>query len=304
MNDYKKAVAAAVISAGFIFSSVFGTSAMAASQGTVTGSGVRLRSKPSTSSSILTNAYKGDKVTVKDKSGNWYNVVFNGKTGWMSADYIKISSDSTAIASRNNTVATPGWVTANSGLILRKSPSTSSARITVMPKGSQVTISSEKNGWSQVKYGNYNGWASSKYIAKTKPVSKATPSSRSSSISSQIVALAKQQLGKPYVYGAAGPNAFDCSGLTYYVYKKFGYSIPRTSSGQGFGSYAPTVSKSNLQPGDLIVFKSSGSGYHMGIYIGGNQFIHAPSTGHRVAINSLNESWYKSHYIQAKRVVK
>lgn len=304
MNDYKKAVAAAVISAGFIFSSVFGTSAMAASQGTVIGSGVRLRSKPSTSSSILTNAYKGDKVTVKDKSGNWYNVVFNGKTGWMSADYIKISSDSTAIASRNNTVATPGWVTANSGLILRKSPSTSSARITVMPKGSQVTVSSEKNGWSQVKYGNYSGWASSKYITKTKPASQTASSSRSSSISSQIVAFAKQQLGKPYMHGAAGPNAFDCSGLTYYVYKNFGYSIPRTSDGQGFGSYAPTVAKSDLQPGDLIVFKSSGSGYHMGIYIGGNQFIHSPNPGRRVSVNSLNESWYKSHYIQAKRVVR
>lgn len=304
MGYLKKAIVMVIVTFGVLCVSAFGASALAASTGTVTGSGVRLRAKPSTSASIITSMYKGDKVTIKSKSGNWYSVVFNGKTGWASASYIKQTSSTAAVSSRSNTSSAPGWVAANSGLILRKSPSTSAAKITVMPKGSQVTVLANKNGWSQVKYGSYNGWASSQYITKSKPASSSSVTSRSSSLASQIVAFAKQQLGKPYVAGAAGPNAFDCSGLTYYIYKYFGYTIPRASNSQGFSSYAPTVSKSNLQPGDLIVFKSSGSGYHMGLYIGGDQFIHSPNPGRRVSINSLNESWYRSHYIQAKRIIR
>jgi cell wall-associated NlpC family hydrolase len=95
------------------------------------------------------------------------------------------------------------------------------------------------------------------------------------------VAYARAQVGKAYVYGAAGPNAFDCSGLTMMAWAQAGVGLPHSSSAQ-MGS-GPSVSRSDLQPGDLVFYYSPVS--HVGIYIGGGLIIHAanPSTGVTVA---------------------
>ena len=106
-----------------------------------------------------------------------------------------------------------------------------------------------------------------------------------------------QYLGVPYVWGGASPSGFDCSGFSMYVYGKIGVSLPHHAASQ-YGMGTP-VSKSELQPGDLVFFNGLG---HMGIYIGGGQFIHAPHTGDVVKISSLNDSWYSSTYVGAKRV--
>lgn len=99
----------------------------------------------------------------------------------------------------------------------------------------------------------------------------------------EIVNEAKKHLGKPYVYGADGPNSFDCSGLTQYVYKQFGINITRTTFTQiNQGKY---VSRSELQVGDLV-FPHTG---HVGIYVGNNQMIHAPETGDVVKISTINQ---------------
>ncbi|HLT09907.1 MAG TPA: NlpC/P60 family protein, partial [Micromonosporaceae bacterium] len=81
-----------------------------------------------------------------------------------------------------------------------------------------------------------------------------------------IVAAAAVQIGKPYSYGAAGPNAFDCSGLTQYVFKQFGVSLPHNAHAQL--SYGRAVSKAEARPGDLVFFLSGGHAYHVGIYAG------------------------------------
>ena len=94
----------------------------------------------------------------------------------------------------------------------------------------------------------------------------------------EVIAYAKTLLGKPYVWGAQGPNSFDCSGFTYYVFKnKAGIVLPRTSSAQSkYGTY---VSKSNLKAGDLVFFDTNGANdgnvSHVGMYIGNGQMIHA-----------------------------
>ena len=90
----------------------------------------------------------------------------------------------------------------------------------------------------------------------------------------KAVAFAYQQIGKPYVYGATGPSSFDCSGLTGAAWKKAGVSVPRTSYAQLGG--LKSVSKSSLQPGDIIGFYSGG---HVGIYVGGGYVIHASRPG-------------------------
>lgn len=111
-----------------------------------------------------------------------------------------------------------------------------------------------------------------------------------------VLQYAFSKLCDPYVYGAAGPSSFDCSGLTMMAYKQAGISL---------GHYVPDqwdettrVNKSDLAPGDLVFFDNNG---HVGIYIGGNEFIHAPHTGSYVKIDSLGNSWYSSHYDGAGR---
>ena len=109
------------------------------------------------------------------------------------------------------------------------------------------------------------------------------------------VNTALAQVGDRYVYGATGPNSFDCSGLTTFSYKAAGVSLPRTSKAQsGFG--AP-VSKANLQPGDLVFFYSPVS--HVGMYIGNGQMVHASTAGKPVAVVSLDSM---PSYSGARRV--
>jgi peptidoglycan DL-endopeptidase CwlO len=111
-----------------------------------------------------------------------------------------------------------------------------------------------------------------------------------------VVGIAMQYLGVPYVWGGASPSGFDCSGFVMYVFAQVGVSLPHNAAMQyGYGS---PVSRENLQPGDLVFFNGLS---HMGIYIGGGQFIHAPHTGDVVKISPLS-GWYASTYVGARRL--
>lgn len=114
--------------------------------------------------------------------------------------------------------------------------------------------------------------------------------------SSRAVQFAKSQLGKPYKWGATGPNSFDCSGLVYWVAKKLGKTVPRTSRQQS--TYGQAVSKSNLQAGDCVFFANKNGVHHVGIYIGGGEFIHAPQSGDVVKISKLSS---RGDYHNARR---
>ncbi len=116
----------------------------------------------------------------------------------------------------------------------------------------------------------------------------------------KLVELAKSKLGCRYVWGATGPNQFDCSGLTSWCYKQVGISIPRTSLAQSKSGKA--VSKSNLQPGDLLFWKTTSAEVgHVGMYVGNNQFIHAPNKSKPVKYDSLSNSYYSSRFVRARR---
>ena len=112
-----------------------------------------------------------------------------------------------------------------------------------------------------------------------------------------VVGIAMQYLGIPYQWGGSSPSTgFDCSGFVMYVYSQVGVSLPHNAAMQ-YG-YGTAVSRSELQPGDLVFFNGLG---HNGIYIGGGQFIHSPHTGDVVKISSMT-GWYDSTYVGARRL--
>jgi cell wall-associated NlpC family hydrolase len=111
-----------------------------------------------------------------------------------------------------------------------------------------------------------------------------------------VVGIAMQYLGTPYVYGGASPSGFDCSGFVMYVFAQIGVSLPHNAAAQ-YG-YGMPVSRDQLQAGDLVFFNGLG---HVGIYIGGGQFIHSPHTGDVVKISSLT-GWYSSTFVGARRL--
>jgi cell wall-associated NlpC family hydrolase len=132
------------------------------------------------------------------------------------------------------------------------------------------------------------------YATSTEPTIHVPPSSAGTT----VVAIAERYLGIPYVYAGASPSGgFDCSGLVMYVFAQVGISLPHYAASQ-YG-YGMPVSKDQLEPGDLVFFDGLG---HVGIYVGGGSFIHAPHTGDVVKISSLSESWYTENYVGARRI--
>jgi peptidoglycan DL-endopeptidase CwlO len=113
-----------------------------------------------------------------------------------------------------------------------------------------------------------------------------------------VVGVALSQLGTPYVWGGSAPGGFDCSGLVMWAYAQVGVALPHSSYAQ-YG-YGVPVSRDQLAPGDLVFFDGLG---HVGIYIGGGQFVHAPHTGDVVKISSLDESWYSAAFVGARRIL-
>jgi cell wall-associated NlpC family hydrolase len=100
-----------------------------------------------------------------------------------------------------------------------------------------------------------------------------------------VVEAASREAGKPYVFGAAGPNAFDCSGLTMYVFRQFGVSLPHSADQQK--RYGTPVSAADAAPGDLIIFLDGGYGYHAAIYAGGNKMWDAPNSRSTVGLHTI-----------------
>ncbi|WP_297950673.1 C40 family peptidase [uncultured Lactobacillus sp.] len=135
-------------------------------------------------------------------------------------------------------------------------------------------------------------------VKKTQNTTK-TSSTQASSKAASIVALAKQQLGKNYVWGAEGPDSFDCSGLVQYVYQKAaGVNLPRTTYDQV--KVGQTVSLDSLQPGDLVFWGSTTAPYHVAIYIGNNQYVNAATPEQGTILQTVS-SYYQPTI--AKRVL-
>jgi cell wall-associated NlpC family hydrolase len=132
-------------------------------------------------------------------------------------------------------------------------------------------------------------------LGATTHVSRATTVARKQK---SVVRFARRYLGVRYVYGGTSPRSgFDCSGFTRFVYAHFGITLPHYSGAQF--DLGRRVSRARLRPGDLVFFDGLG---HVGIYIGGDRFIHAPHSGTDVEIDSLS-GWYGTRYDGARRIL-
>lgn len=267
-------------------------------------SSVNLRSEANTSSSILAELKNGTAVTVVSTANGWCKVTCSGKTGYIKQDYV-----STTGSASNNTSASTGTaavVKCSSTVNFRSAASTSSTILGELKNGTAVTVLSTSNGWSKVSYAGKAGYISADYLVTASSGTAISPSNTAASVSisakrQSVLNYAAQFLGVPYVYGGSTPSGFDCSGFTSYVFKNTVGSIPRVAQAQ----YDATtrVSRDDLLPGDLVFFGSSTSSIsHVGIYVGSNQFIHAPSTGDVVKYSSLTGS-YATRYQGAGRVI-
>ncbi|MBI1421991.1 MAG: NlpC/P60 family protein [Gammaproteobacteria bacterium] len=119
----------------------------------------------------------------------------------------------------------------------------------------------------------------------------------------EVVEIARELVGTPYHYGGRSPKTgFDCSGLVYYTHMQAGLELPRTSLGQ-LRATQP-VSFSGLQPGDLVFFRFSRYKVsHVGIYIGHHRFVHAPSNGKEVTVDSLNDPYWRKRFVRGGRIL-
>lgn len=267
-------------------------------------SSVNLRSEANTSSSILAELKNGTAVTVVSTANGWCKVTYSGKTGYIKQDYV-----STTGSASNNTSASTGTaavVKCSSTVNFRSAASTSSTILGELKNGTAVSVLSTSNGWSKVSYAGKTGYISADYLVTASSGTAISPSNTAASVSisakrQSVLNYAAQFLGVPYVYGGSTPSGFDCSGFTSYVFKNTVGSIPRVAQAQ----YDATtrVSRDDLLPGDLVFFGSSTSSIsHVGIYVGSNQFIHAPNTGDVVKYSSLTGS-YATRYQGAGRVI-
>lgn len=279
-----------------------GASAACLGAGSITASALRLRDTPSTAGSILATASGGSSVVVLDDSSDgWYKVSYNNVQGYMSSDWVNLLQTATCDLGR-------GAVnTDSSTLNLRSTPGTDGSVLTAIPGGTVLQLDGVTGGWYLVTYNGCTGYVSSDFITPTSdPVTTAAAASASADVSSlgaQIAAYAQNYLGCKYVYGANGPSCFDCSGFTKYVYSHFGYTLNRTATDQL--SNGASVSKDQLQPGDLVFFRHNTSKpvSHVGIYLGNGLFIHASTNAYKVQINQLFTGYYAGVYVYARHVV-
>ena len=259
--------------------------------GCTTGSSLRMRAETSTSSEIITTLDKSVAVAIlDDTTEGWYQVAYNGKTGYVSADYLLMDQD--------NVFETYGRVNGD-GVNVRSGASTEAEVLASVNTGTIVTVNGLVDGWYDVtcQYGT-KGYIRSDFLDLTKDATSSTASG------SGIVDTAMKHLGTRYSYGGASPSGFDCSGFTMYVYSQHGYSLPHTATGQwqsGLGSRVYSIGE--LQPGDLVFFndpsRNAGKACsHAGIYIGSGQFIHSSSSkSNGVIISDLTSGYYNTYFV-------
>lgn len=300
---------------------------------------VRLKAIPLISAIELDEIGKDVQIEVTEILNDWAKIkTAEGKEGWLiTKNLTNIQTESKepevqttenlAQATEENTKKsqkTKKMYVNSQTVNVREQANKSSKAIKQISLNTEVTVISTENGWAYVEINGTKGYISENLLSSTKketsrgttteretdntttnkkeekPSTTTKPDTSSNTTSaggSSVVSYAKQFIGSKYKYGGTTPSGFDCSGFTQYIYKNFGVNLNRTAAAQ----YSNGTAVTQLQAGDLVMFGKSGIN-HVGIYIGGNQFIHAANERSGVRIDSLSTGYYKTNYVGARRI--
>lgn len=264
---------------------------------TVTGSSVRLRTSTDTTTdtNVLLEMPKGAFLLVEAQLDGWYQVVYNGVKGYVSADFAEFSE--TAEGTYQFAAATNG-----TDVNLRAAAGTGSAVMKNLKKtGTAVTVTGVSGQWLRVTdESGKSGYVRSDLVR----YQSAATGSAAQTAGDALVQTAMLYKGYAYRWGGMSPSTgFDCSGFANYVCAQHDISLHRVAQ-DIYTSDGAAVSKDELQPGDLVFFGwGPYSVSHVGIYIGDGQMIHASTSSTGVIISDLDSSYYTRKYVGAKRVV-
>lgn len=262
------------------------------------GASLNLRSGPGTDYSSLISIPGSATLNITGIDNGWYKTSYNDFEGYVSSDYVTLSDSAGSDPSPSPSIGILN--TDGASLNLRSGPGTDYSSLISIPANAVLTLTGLEDGWYKTSYSGFEGYVSSDYVV----LSDGTAAASNTALGAQVVAYAKQFLGCPYVYGASGPSSFDCSGFTSYIFKNFGYTLNRSAAGQY--SNGTVIDQSQLQPGDLLVWRAYGSSKtatHVGIYIGNNQYIHASSTGGCIKINDMDYASSSRYLVGVRRIV-
>lgn len=277
-------------------------------------------------------------VTVLDYANGWYFVNSEDAQGWVrkeKLDTLKqtqkeseskieetVAEDTTTETEEKTETKTTKYVNVEKAN-LREKASKDSSTVQSISKNTVVTVVGTEGTWSKVEVDGKTGYILSELLSSDKvkestnntTKDKNTTSTKNnvtnrgeevdrsqSANSGNVVSYASSFLGTRYILGGASPSGFDCSGFTMYVYGKYGVSLAHSARAQS--SVGTAVDRANLQAGDLVLFKGAtgNSIGHVGIYIGGNNFIHASNPSDGVKITSMSTSYYQTRYVTSRRV--
>lgn len=279
-------------------------------------------------------------VTVLDYANGWYFVNSEDAQGWVrkeKLDTLKqtqkeseskteetVADDTTTTTETEEKAETKTTKYVNvEKANLREKASKDSSTVKSISKNTEVTVVGTEGTWSKVEVDGKTGYILSELLSSDKvkestnntTKDKNTTSTKNnvtnrggdvdrsqSANSGNVVSYASSFLGTRYILGGASPSGFDCSGFTMYVYGKYGVSLAHSARAQA--SVGTAVDRANLQAGDLVLFKGAtgNSIGHVGIYIGGNNFIHASNPSDGVKITSMSTSYYQTRYVTSRRV--
>ena len=274
----KRAVLAVLLAVGVMFA-LFAPTAQAASTVSVAATPtVNIRTGPGLHYRVTGQLVRGQRIRAYEPiRGIWVRVRFAGGDAYMARGYL---TTSTTLAGPP-TITTGGTKITTARLNLRSVPDAGRGVIGTLPEGTRLKLTGKvTKGFAETRHTGRSRWISLTYLAKVisaPPTTSPAPAPSSSSSKGRTAyAFARTQLGKPYRYGAAGPDAYDCSGLTLTSWRKAGVSLPRTTAQQFH--VGKRIAKGNLQVGDLVFYYGP-TPSHVAIYAGNGKIIHAPRPG-------------------------
>lgn len=291
---------------------------------------INVRGTADESAIILNQIGEGEKVVILESTDNgWHKVYFgdNYDIGYVSAEYITVGDmvKRTAIAEKRNAriskVAKKATIkTTENAISVKVLPSEESETVTTLANGASCKVISGGTNWTKIIVSATNelGYVRTSNVSVVEKTKKAQTTAASkteskqasgakggaapaSGAGSRLVAQAAKYIGTRYVYGGTSPSGFDCSGLVQYACRNLGISVSRSARAQY--SHGTAVSRSNLQPGDLVFFSRGGGISHVAIYAGNGQVIHAPRSGRTVCYQSLSSLTGSLKYVGAKRIM-